>query len=209
MDFLIFYGFLVLKSQRTLHISPLQVGYWASVGNILQGSIIIWQISLPSVQSDYWIHVPFSLNGSCVGHISSQDKKILRTWLTFMLPFEQLCPRNLGTLWHFLLPTASGPVEKLSPVWDKNWSCYKGTSLYSHLGPLLQTKIRAWFCNYILSFLWDVITHPCHNFNSGLSKPPLSGLAKPHLKLWQGWVYCITFFLTHWPLGDFDYILDE
>ena len=25
------------------------------------------------------------------------------------------------------------------------------------------TEARTWISNYILSFLWDVITHPCHN----------------------------------------------
>ena len=26
-------------------------------------------------------------------------------------------------------------------------------------------KIRAWISNYISGFVWDLITHPCPNFN--------------------------------------------
>ena len=35
------------------------------------------------------------------------------------------------------------------------------------------TKIKKWFSNYFHGFIWDVITHPCPNFNGGLIKPPL------------------------------------
>ena len=34
-------------------------------------------------------------------------------------------------------------------------------------------KISAWIGSYIYSFIWDVVTHPCRNFNGGLPKPPL------------------------------------
>ena len=35
-------------------------------------------------------------------------------------------------------------------------------------GPFYQHNLsdtRAWICNYIKSFPWDVITNQCHNFN--------------------------------------------
>ena len=41
------------------------------------------------------------------------------------------------------------------------------------------TEIRWWISNYI-SYMWDVITHPCPNYNCSFVKPPL--------KLGQGWV---------------------
>ena len=53
----------------------------------------------------------------------------------------------------------------------------------------VQWKFGAWISDYIHSFQWDVITHPCSNFNGGLAKPPL--------KLGHGWVitshrnYCV------------------
>ena len=36
--------------------------------------------------------------------------------------------------------------------------------------------LRGWMSNYIdcFFFLWDVIIHPSHDFNSGLNKPPLT-----------------------------------
>ena len=34
-------------------------------------------------------------------------------------------------------------------------------------------NIKAWISNYFYSFLRNAITHPCLNFNGGLSKPPL------------------------------------
>ena len=37
-----------------------------------------------------------------------------------------------------------------------------------------------WTSHYSHIRQWDVITHPCHNFNGGLTKPPL--------KLGHGWV---------------------
>ena len=42
------------------------------------------------------------------------------------------------------------------------------------------SRIKAWISNYIPSFVWDVITHPCPNFNGSLAKLPL--------KLGHGWV---------------------
>ena len=33
--------------------------------------------------------------------------------------------------------------------------------------------LKTWTRNYIHCFLYDVITHPCPNFNGGLTKPPL------------------------------------
>ena len=45
-----------------------------------------------------------------------------------------------------------------------------------------------WMNNYIHVKQWDVITHPCPNFNSGL--------VKPLLKLGHGWV--ITSHITQW-----------
>ena len=41
-------------------------------------------------------------------------------------------------------------------------------------------RIRRWISNYIHVKQWDVITHPCPNFNGGL--------IKPLLKLGHGWV---------------------
>ena len=38
-------------------------------------------------------------------------------------------------------------------------------------------RTRTWISNYIHSFLWDVVTHPCLNFK-----------VKPLLKLGHGWV---------------------
>ena len=35
------------------------------------------------------------------------------------------------------------------------------------------TEIRAWISDYTNGFMWDVITHPCPNFNGALSKPSL------------------------------------
>ena len=35
------------------------------------------------------------------------------------------------------------------------------------------SRIKAWTSNYISSFRWHVITHPCPNFNGALAKPPL------------------------------------
>ena len=40
-------------------------------------------------------------------------------------------------------------------------------------GPLGFIKIRTWISNYILSFLWDMITHPYSDVNSRFAKPPL------------------------------------
>ena len=34
-------------------------------------------------------------------------------------------------------------------------------------------QIKTWMINHIDGFVWDVITHPCPNFNGGLTKPPL------------------------------------
>ena len=35
-------------------------------------------------------------------------------------------------------------------------------------------KVKTWTSNYIYSFLWNVITHPCPNFDGSLTKPLLS-----------------------------------
>ena len=51
---------------------------------------------------------------------------------------------------------------------------------YSITLTLPYTGNRARISNNIDCFMWDVITHPRHNFNGGLAKPPL--------KLWLGWV---------------------
>ena len=44
--------------------------------------------------------------------------------------------------------------------------------VYWLLGPLLLTWfnwVKEWICNHIHYFLWNVITHPCPNFNGGLT----------------------------------------
>ena len=35
------------------------------------------------------------------------------------------------------------------------------------------TQIRAWIRNYISGFLWDVMSHPWSNLNSGSTELPL------------------------------------
>ena len=35
------------------------------------------------------------------------------------------------------------------------------------------TKSRTWIRDYIIGFVWNVITHACPNFNSGLTEPTL------------------------------------
>ena len=32
--------------------------------------------------------------------------------------------------------------------------------------------VASWISNYIYTFMWDVITHPCPNFNGSLANPP-------------------------------------
>ena len=44
------------------------------------------------------------------------------------------------------------------------------------LGLNVLTEVRAWINNYIFSFMWDVITHPCSNFNNSLAKLLLKAL---------------------------------
>ena len=60
---------------------------------------------------------------------------------------------------------------------DSNWGVkdqpWKGV-LQKILGP-----IKTWISNNIRRDLWDVITHPCLNFNGGFAEPPL--------KLGHGW----------------------
>ena len=50
------------------------------------------------------------------------------------------------------------------------------------------TVIRTWISNNILSFLWDVITHPGPDFNGGLTKRFSGGSTKPPCNLGHGWV---------------------
>ena len=53
--------------------------------------------------------------------------------------------------------------------------------IYASIGGEELIKVRALISNdYLHSFLWVVIIHPCYNFNGGLIKPPL--------KLRYGWV---------------------
>ena len=62
----------------------------------------------------------------------------------------------------------NGQVGEILPFEVFNWRPMKHDShhiLVSYWWPFL-TDIRTWISNYIHHFIWDVITHPCPNFNS-------------------------------------------
>ena len=69
---------------------------------------------------------------------------------------------------------------------------YNGRHIFCMSGPIVNIviQIRPLTNNHIHCFKWDVITHPCPNFNGGLVKPPL--------KLGYGWV--TTFHCLVWML---------
>ena len=59
----------------------------------------------------------------------------------------------------------------LKPCLQKKWDVTRVHSLprglfYEHSLP----DNKTWISNYVV-FLWDVITHPCHDFHGGLAKP--------------------------------------
>ena len=59
---------------------------------------------------------------------------------------------------------------------------------FTKMSQLNQHPIRAWISNYIHIKQWDVIIHPCPNFDNDLTKPPL--------KLRHGWV--VTSHINYW-----------
>ena len=75
-------------------------------------------------------------------------------------------------------------TNQLICIFDRMYctpSVSRHNSYWCPRGPSLsQTAIMAWIINHPHCFVWVVITNPCSNFNSGL--------AKPMLKLRQGWV---------------------
>ena len=70
---------------------------------------------------------------------------------------------------------------------------WDGITNHNHPGLVSSTGIRcarAWICNYIHSSIWDVITHPCPNFNGILKELPL--------KLRHGWISTRHCFVWSW-----------
>ena len=62
------------------------------------------------------------------------------------------------------------------------------SALWHLRSPLLSLNM-AWKSNYIDNFLWEAITRPCTNFNSGLVKPSLKSVG-------QGWLSCRSDYLS-------------
>ena len=62
------------------------------------------------------------------------------------------------------------------------------------------TNIATWISSYTHSFICDVITYPCHNFNGDLAKP---------LKLRHGWVITSRFYVNEitYPFLSLDAVL--
>ena len=74
---------------------------------------------------------------------------------------------------------------------------------YCCLSRLALTVIGAWISlNNIHTFLWDVITHPCPNFNGSLVKLPLKlghgWVITSHIKLWM--LLCIHVLISVKPV---------
>ena len=55
-------------------------------------------------------------------------------------------------------------MNKLQNLTAHQWCCLKGSTSGTRL-----TKIKIWISNYTRSFIWGMITHPCHNINGSLT----------------------------------------
>ena len=113
--------------------------------------------------------------------------QLISAQLVKLLSVNHILPPRLWEYWENVTPSAltrSGQNlnEKYIRSTHKGW-CW--IELYSGWGVFTQKNAQGCLClygltefgeqisNYIQFFMWNVIIHPCLNFNSYLTKPPL------------------------------------
>ena len=90
-------------------------------------------------------------------------KPLLRIWRSGGLYYWQILDKPITGLPHGF-PDNKIHEAYMGPIWGRQ------DPGMTHVGPMnLAMRVSI----YIHATQWNVITHPCPNFNSGLTKPPL------------------------------------
>ena len=124
------------------------------------------------LDNNYMCSIYFRTNFQCKCTVIPISLKFANTvqliishhWFRLYLGTEQTTSHYFGSIWQNLRHHMAGPGNNKFRRISNEFAIY-------NIG------IRAWISNHIHCIARYVVTHPCDNFNSGLTKQPL--------KLWH------------------------